>query len=94
VIPFGRPSLGPCTSVFLGFPMGVIEVDLFSEDVDSPRHPEAVRFKRILEAVADEYECTLLTFEVDQGTVSFSFDDDVLTAEILRVLQIGGSNLQ
>ena len=71
--------------------MGVIEVDLFSEDVNSPRHPKAVRFREMLETVADEYECTLLTFEVEQGTVSFSFDDDVLTAEILRVLQIGGS---
>ena len=74
--------------------MGVIEVDLFSEDVDSPRHPKALEFKRLLEAVAEEYECTLLTFEVDEGTVSFSFDDDVLTAEILRVLQIRGTHLQ
>jgi hypothetical protein len=69
--------------------MGVIEVDLFPEAVNSPRHPKALRFKRLLEAVADEYECTLETFEVEHGTVSFSFDDDVLTAEILRVLQIG-----
>ena len=70
--------------------MGVIEVDLFSEDVNSPRHPKAKRFKRLLEDVADEYECTLRTFEVEHGTVSFSFDDDVLTAEILRMLQIRG----
>ncbi len=67
--------------------MGVIEVDLFSEDVDTPEHPEAVHFRDILEAVADEYACTLLTFEVERGTVAFSFDSDELTAEILKILQ-------
>ena len=66
---------------------GIIEVDLFSEDVDAPDHPEAVNFKDILEAVADEYQCCLLTFEVDKGTVSFSFDSDELTSEILKILQ-------
>jgi hypothetical protein len=69
--------------------MGVIEVDLFPEEVDSPFHPKALRFRRLLEEVADEYRCTLLSFEVERGTVAFSFDDDVLTAEILKVLQPG-----
>ena len=67
--------------------MGVIEVDLFSEEVSSPEHPEAVSFKKLLEVVADEYGCELLLFEVDQGTVSFSFDNDELTSEILKILQ-------
>ena len=67
--------------------MGVIEVDLFSEDVDTPYHPEAVNFRDLLEAVADEYECSLLTFEVERGTVAFSFDSDELTAEVLKILQ-------
>ena len=66
---------------------GVIEVDLFSEDVDTPEHPEAVNFRGLLETVADEYECNLLTFEVEMGTVAFSFDSDELTAEILKILQ-------
>ena len=67
--------------------MGIIEVDLFSEDIDSPYHPEALKFKKLLEEVADEYNCQLLSFNIDHGTVLFSFDNDELTAEILRILQ-------
>jgi len=65
---------------------GTIEVDLFSEDVDSEEHPMASQFKEMLEEAASDYECELVTFTVDQGTVSFSFDDDVLTAKILTML--------
>jgi hypothetical protein len=68
--------------------MGAIEVDLFSEEVDNADHPTAVRFRELLEEVAEEYRCRLVSFEVERGTVSFSFDDDVLTAEILSILQI------
>ena len=67
---------------------GVIEVDLFSEEVDSPEHPQAANFKALLEDVADEYGCNLLLFEVNQGTVAFSFDSDELMAEILKILQL------
>jgi hypothetical protein len=67
--------------------MGIIEVDLFGEEVDSPDHPEAVKFRMVLEAVAEEYGCVLLSYEVEQGTVAFSFDNDELTAEILKVLE-------
>jgi hypothetical protein len=67
--------------------MGVLEVDLFSKDVDSPYHPEAVRFRQLLEEVAEEFGCHLLTFNVGQGTVSFSYDNDELTAKILKLLE-------
>jgi hypothetical protein len=67
--------------------MGVIEVDLFSEDIESLDHPEVIRLKRLLEEVAEEYDSGLLTFKIHQGTVSFSFDSDGLTAEILKILQ-------
>ena len=67
--------------------MGIIEVDLFSEDIDSPDHPEAAKFKLLLEQVADDHGCDLLSYEVDHGTVSFSFDSDELMAEILKILQ-------
>jgi hypothetical protein len=67
--------------------MGVIEVDLFSEDVDSLDHPEVVEFKRLLGEVAEEYHCKLLVFEIDHGTVSFSFDNEGLMAEVLKILQ-------
>ena len=67
--------------------MGIIEVDLFSEDVDSLDHPEVVKFKRLLEEVADEHHCTLISFEIEHGTVLFSFGDDALDAKIVRLLQ-------
>ena len=66
---------------------GIIEVDLFSKDVESEDHPEAKRFKKLLKDVAKEYGCKLTSFDVEQGTVSFSFDSDVLVAEILRILE-------
>jgi hypothetical protein len=66
---------------------GIIEVDLFSGDVDDADHPEARKFKKLLKDVAKEYGCKLTSFDVEHGTVSFSFDSDVLVAEILRVLE-------
>ncbi|RJR29643.1 MAG: hypothetical protein C4576_35000 [Desulfobacteraceae bacterium] len=68
--------------------MGFIEVDLFSEDVDSVDHPQAIHFKGLLDEVAEDYRCRLVSFEVEKGTVTFSFDDDALTAQILKILQI------
>ncbi len=65
---------------------GIIEVDLFSEEVNSEDHPEASQFKEMLEEAAGDHGCDLVTFEVEKGTVSFSFDDDVLTAKILNML--------
>jgi len=67
--------------------MGIVEVDLFSEDVDSLDHPEVVKFKGLLEEVADEYHCYLTSFEIERGTVLFSFGNDALNAEIIRLLQ-------
>lgn len=69
--------------------MGIIEVDLFSEEVDSPNHPDALGFRHLLETVAKEYECQLISFEVERGTVAFSFDSEELTAKILKVLRMG-----
>ena len=66
---------------------GIIEVDLLSRDVDSATHPDAVRFRRVLESVAEEYRCRLTYFEVTEGTISFSFDSEDLMADILKILQ-------
>ena len=68
-------------------PSGYIEVDMFSEDVNSLDHPKVIRFKRTLLEVAEEYDCFLVSFEIDHGTVVFSFDSDELTAEILTILK-------
>ncbi|MBW2028198.1 MAG: hypothetical protein JRH06_11300 [Deltaproteobacteria bacterium] len=69
--------------------MGTIEVDMFREEVDSTDHPEAIRFKGLLEDVAEEYGCELISFSVKKGTVSFSFDNDELMADIIKILQRG-----
>jgi hypothetical protein len=66
--------------------MGVIEVEMFSQDVDDIEHPVAASFKELLEQVAEEYDCHLESFEVSHGLVSFSFDNDELEAEILKIL--------
>ena len=70
--------------------MGMIEVDLFSKDINSLDHPEALRFRELLEDVAEECGCHLESFEIDHGTVTFSFDDDRLTAKILKILEDRG----
>jgi hypothetical protein len=67
--------------------MGMFEVDLFPEEVNSTDHPQVREFKKMLEDVAQDFQCKLLSFEVDHGTVSFLFDSDELNAEILRVLE-------
>ena len=66
---------------------GHIEADLFAEEVDSLEHPEVIRFKRLLEEVAAEHNCKLISFDIDCGTVIFSFDNDELTADILKIFQ-------
>jgi hypothetical protein len=65
---------------------GYVEVDLFAKDVDTLDHPVAKEFRALLEKVAEEYHCRLTSFQIDQGTVTFSFDDDVLMTEIIRIL--------
>ena len=67
--------------------MGIIEIDMFSSDVDSTEHPVAESFKELLEEVAQQYGCQLTYFDVHSGMVSFSFNNDELTAEILRILR-------
>lgn len=66
---------------------GVIEIDLFDEEVNTPDHPEVLKFKKLLEEVAAEYRCRLVSFEIQFGTVSFAFDSDELLAKILQLLQ-------
>jgi hypothetical protein len=69
---------------------GVIEVDLFDKNVNREDHPEVLNFRKVLLEVAADYHAELLSFEVREGTVSFAFDSDELTAEILNVLQETG----
>ena len=66
---------------------GLIEVDLFSMDVNDLDHPEVIGLRELLEDVALEYQCRLTFFDVRQGTVTFSFDSDTLMADILKILR-------
>lgn len=66
---------------------GCFEVDLFPKEVDREDHPYAGQFKEILEEVARQYDCRLLSFRVNEGTVIFSFDSDALTGEVLKLLK-------
>jgi hypothetical protein len=65
---------------------GLIEVDLFPAEVNSLDNPQVLRFKELLEEVALEYHCRLIFFDINNGIVSFSFDSDELTSEILKIL--------
>ena len=67
--------------------MGIIEVDMFEEEVDGPEHPVADSFRELLKEVAEQYNCRLTSFDIHHGTVSFSFDSEDLTADILKILQ-------
>ena len=66
---------------------GYIEVDLFPTEINDLEHPEVIRFKKLLEDVAKEFNCDLTYFEIDHGTVIFSFNSDELIAEVLRMLK-------
>lgn len=66
---------------------GCFEIDLFETDVDDVDHPYANQFKDMLESVAEQHGCHLISFEVNKGTVLFSFDGDELNAEILDLLK-------
>lgn len=66
---------------------GIIEVDMFPEEVNSLDHPYVIQFREMLEDVAEEYECNLISFDIENGTVMFSFDSEELTAQILNILQ-------
>jgi hypothetical protein len=65
---------------------GFFEVEMFPAEVDSTDHPYAAQFREMLENMAKEYRCELISFEVHEGTVSFSFDSDELNAEIIDML--------
>ena len=54
-------------------PSGYIEVDMFPEEVNRLDDPRVIDFKRVLMEVAEEYDCFLITFEINHGTVTFSF---------------------
>lgn len=66
---------------------GFFEVEMFAAEVDSKGHPHAAQFREMLENVAKEYKCALISFEVHEGTVTFSFDSDELNAEIIEILK-------
>jgi len=73
-------------------PNSLIEVDMFSEEVNSLEHPEVLHFRDVLEEVSLEYHCRLTYFDIQKGTVIFAFDSEKLTADILKILQNDGQD--
>lgn len=72
--------------------IGLIEVDMFPEEINSLEHPEVMRLRDVLEDVALEYHCRLTYFDIQNGTVIFSFDSEKLMSDILKILQTDGRN--
>ena len=68
-------------------PEGVIEVDLFEEEVNDSDHPEAQKFRLLLEQVADDHDCELTFFQIDKVTVCFAFDSEELMTKIINIMQ-------
>ena len=68
--------------------MGIIEIDMFSPDVTGSQHPVAESFRDLLTEVAEQYDSNLLTFDVHKGVVSFSFDNEELMADIIKILRM------
>ena len=66
---------------------GILEVDLFPPEVNNTSHPKAKEFQLLLMKVAEEYECQLIFFQIQNGTVMFAFNNDVLMADILKLLR-------
>ncbi|RPI79827.1 MAG: hypothetical protein EHM45_01350 [Desulfobacteraceae bacterium] len=71
-------------------PEGVIEVDLFDEEVEGPDHPEAQKFRLLLEQVADDHDCELTFFQIEKGTVCFAFDNEELMTKVIKTMQEQG----
>ena len=68
--------------------MGIIEIDMFPKDINSLDHPYVEQLRELLEEAAESYHCRLLSFEINHGTVSFSFDSDEMTAEIIKLIEV------
>jgi len=68
--------------------MPTITVELFDLSVNSLTHPDVVRFRSALEAMAAEYGAKLSRFKVSNGVATFTIYDLDMCAEILRHLQV------
>ncbi len=70
---------------------GSFEIELFPSEVDALDHPFVTQFREILEDLAEQYRCSLTAFSIEKGTVSFAFDNEEITAEIVKLLRNDGS---
>ena len=66
---------------------GILEVDIFPPEVNNTSHPKAEEFRLLLIKVAEEYDCRLIFFQVQNGIAMFTFDNDALMADILKLLR-------
>ena len=52
----------------------------------SPADPIARELKRILKSIARTYNCSLQNFDVDNGKVTFQFDSEKLTNDMIEYI--------
>jgi len=63
--------------------MGMMALNLFSEDVDSLDDPRVQEFKSLLENMANAYKTKLRTFAIHKGKVIFSVNDEEMCNDLL-----------
>ncbi len=56
---------------------------LFSEKVNSLDEPPVREFREILDRISLSYNCRLINFSINHGTVTFQFDDPKVMRDIL-----------
>lgn len=55
-------------------------------NAESPEDPIARELERILKSIAKTYNCSLQNFSVDNGKVTFQFDDEKLTNDMIEYI--------
>ncbi len=63
--------------------MKPIALYLFPEKVNSLDEPPVREFREILDRISRSYNCRLINFSINHGTVTFQFDDPKVMRDIL-----------
>ena len=55
---------------------GFFVMKLFSQEINSLKHPEVQKLKSLVESIGRKFNSKLATFEISHGVVSFKFDKE------------------
>lgn len=64
--------------------MASLGLTLFPRDTNTLDDPLVKEFRSMLERIAETYRSHLISFAVDHGTVTFNFDKEEVTYDILQ----------